>query len=307
VPRKRRLEFEDAVYHVISRGNYRKDLFTQRGAGERFEETLLETVDRCGWKVYAYVIMSNHYHLAVRTPEPNLVAGMQWLQSTFATRFNRYRNERGHVFQGRYKAILIGADRPLLGLIDYIHLNPVRAGICEVAGLRRFRLSSYPKYWRKRVRDGLERKGVLGLCDQPDSVEGMRRYALRLEASEAADPAARDRLWKAFCRGWFIGPEDQKRELAKELAQAHPDVDWELTDYAELKEARWEWMVEEELKRRGKSEEDVGKDAKGAHYKAEIAWRLRRETTAGNPWIAKRLNMGHPSRVSNLIREIRNV
>ncbi|MFQ3224915.1 MAG: putative transposase [Lentimonas sp.] len=96
----------------------------------------METVERCGWKLHAYVIMSNHYHLAVETPEPNLADGMKWLRSTFAIRFNRLRNERGHVFQGRDKSILIGEERPLLGLIDYIHLNPVRAGICPLETLR---------------------------------------------------------------------------------------------------------------------------------------------------------------------------
>ena len=73
--------YPEATYHIISRGNYRKDLFAQRGSGEAFERTIFEVVERCGWDLFAYVIMSNHYHLALRTPEPNLVAGMKWLQS----------------------------------------------------------------------------------------------------------------------------------------------------------------------------------------------------------------------------------
>lgn len=93
MPRKRRIEYAGAIYHVISRGNYRKDLFTQGKNGVAFEESLFEAVERCGWKLYAYVIMSNHYHLAVETPSPNLVAGMKWLQGTFATRFNRWHKE----------------------------------------------------------------------------------------------------------------------------------------------------------------------------------------------------------------------
>ena len=141
MPRKQRIEYPGAIYHVMSRGNYRKELFLRQNTGEAFERCLFEAVDRCGWKLHAYVIMSNHFHLVVETPEPNLVVGMKWLQSTFATRFNRLRKERGHVFQGRYKAILIGSDRPLLGLVDYVHLNPVRAKICTLPELKSYTLS----------------------------------------------------------------------------------------------------------------------------------------------------------------------
>ena len=101
MPSMQRIEYPGAIYHVINRGKYRKELFLKQNTGEAFERCLFEIVDRCGWKLHAYVIMSNHYHLAVETPEPNLVVGMKWLQSTFATRFNRLRKERGHVFQGR--------------------------------------------------------------------------------------------------------------------------------------------------------------------------------------------------------------
>jgi REP element-mobilizing transposase RayT len=113
--RKPRLEFEGAIYHVINRGNYRKDLFNEKGAAEAFERTLFEACEKCGWVVHAYVLMSNHYHLALETPEANLVQGMAWLQGTFANRFNRFRGERGHVFQSRYQSILIEEGRPCSG------------------------------------------------------------------------------------------------------------------------------------------------------------------------------------------------
>ena len=94
MPRQQRIEYPGAVYHVLNRGNYRKELFLKEKTGEAFERCQFDVVSRCGLKLHAYVSMSNHYHLAVETPEPNLVAGMQWLQSTFATRFNRFRKER---------------------------------------------------------------------------------------------------------------------------------------------------------------------------------------------------------------------
>lgn len=304
MPRKQRIEYPGAVHHVISRGNYRKELFLNEGSGEAFEGSLFEAVERCGWKLHAYVIMSNHYHLAVETPEPNLVVGMKWLQSTFATRFNRFRKERGHVFQGRYKAILIGDDRPFLGLVDYIHLNPVRAGICRLAELKDYALSSYPKYFRRVVRNGLCRRDFLSILDEPDSLGGMHRYARHLELLEEGDPKQRDALAKRYCRGWFIGAKDEKKALEKDLRERHPDVVWEGSELKELNEVMWDGLVEEALVAAGRSEADLRAEPKGARWKAEIARMLRAQTTAGNPWIAQRLHMGHPSRVTNLIRKI---
>ena len=92
--RKLRLEYAGACYHVLNRGgDYRRELFTGKGAAESFQACLLETAARCGWRVHAFVVMSNHYHLAVETPEPNLSEGR--LQGTWATRFNRFRGESG--------------------------------------------------------------------------------------------------------------------------------------------------------------------------------------------------------------------
>lgn len=92
--------------------------------------------------MHAWCIMSNHYHLAVRTPRANLVEGMRWLQGTFAVRFNGLRQERGHLFQGRYKSMVVDPDEGLGPLCHYIHLNPVRARLTEVDGLRTRRWTS---------------------------------------------------------------------------------------------------------------------------------------------------------------------
>ncbi|MGJ8638520.1 MAG: transposase [Opitutaceae bacterium] len=302
MPRKQRIQFPGAVYHVISRGNYRKELFLSENTGKAFERALFETVERCGWKLHAYVIMSNHYHLAVETPEPNLVDGMKWLQSTFATRFNRLRGERGHVFQGRYKSILIGEDRPLLGLIDYIHLNPVRAGICAVEGLKSYALSSYPKYFKRSPMDALHREDFPGTLDLPDSLAGMNRYAKHLALSEVQDSKQKEALMKQYCRGWFIGSKETKKALAKDIAKQHPGIDWEGADLQELNESKWELLVAHELKHAGKTKTNIANEPKGATWKIKIAKTLRKQTTAKNSWIAQRLNMGHPSRVSNLIQ-----
>ena len=105
MPRQTRMESAGAFYYVLNRGNYRQKVFTVGQSGEQFERTLFEACGRFGWRLHAYMLMSNHYHLALETPEPNLAVGMQWLQSTFANRFNRIVRERGHVFQGRVRGI----------------------------------------------------------------------------------------------------------------------------------------------------------------------------------------------------------
>ena len=109
--RKLRLEYPGACYHVINRGNYRADVFRTPGAQAAFESCLFAACEKSGWQLHAFVIMRNHYHLAMATPQGNLVAGMQRLQATFANRFNRLRGERGHLFQGRYKALLVGSSQ----------------------------------------------------------------------------------------------------------------------------------------------------------------------------------------------------
>src|SRR5476651_2071950 len=129
MPRKLRIQYAGALYHVINRGNYRRDVFESAGAAQAFIAVLEEVLPRFGWRLHAYVIMRNHFHLALETSRPNLVEGMHWLQSTYATRFNRFRGERGHLFQGRYQAILVENLSALGRVVDYLHLNPVRAGM----------------------------------------------------------------------------------------------------------------------------------------------------------------------------------
>src|SRR5688572_8608831 len=141
--RKLRLEFPGAIYHVINRGNYRAWIFGDSGARSAFQSCLFEACERSQWLLHAFVIMGNHFHLAVETPQGNLVAGMQWLQSTFATRFNRWRREHGHLFQGRYKSLFVEKGLALGQLCHYIHLNPVRAKLVDVAHLASYVHSSY--------------------------------------------------------------------------------------------------------------------------------------------------------------------
>ena len=125
-----RVEFAGAFYHVMARGNRREDIFFNDDDRRFFLKTLSDACGRTGWKVHAWVLMNNHYHLLIETPEPNLVEGMKWLQNTYTRRLNTKHGLWGRVFGDRYKAVLVegGSVDYFTTLLDYIHLNPARAG-----------------------------------------------------------------------------------------------------------------------------------------------------------------------------------
>ena len=128
-----RLEFAGALYHVTSRGDRLEDIYNSDEDREAFLEVLAEVCARYNWKCHAYCLMSNHYHLLVETPDANLSKGMRHLNGVYTQRFNREHKEAGHLFQGRYKAILVDKKNYLLELARYIVLNPVRAEMVRVA------------------------------------------------------------------------------------------------------------------------------------------------------------------------------
>lgn len=129
-----RLEFSGALWHVTSRGNEQRPIFADDEDRTRFLEVLDRVTTMFRWRLYAYVLMGNHYHLLLETQEPNLAAGMRQLNGITTQAFNRRHRRTGHLLQGRYKAILVERERHLLELVRYLALNPVRAGLVKSAG-----------------------------------------------------------------------------------------------------------------------------------------------------------------------------
>ena len=129
-----RLEFAHALYHVTSRGNRREDIYHDDADRQAWLSLLARVCKRFNWTVHAYCLMSNHYHLLVETPEPNLSAGMRQLNGVYTQLSNRAHGRVGHVFQGRFKAIVVDKDNYLLELARYVVLNPVRAGMVQDPG-----------------------------------------------------------------------------------------------------------------------------------------------------------------------------
>jgi REP element-mobilizing transposase RayT len=128
-----RLEFPGALWHITSRGNEKRPIFTDEADREEMLGILGRTVRRCRWRLHAYVLMGNHYHLLLETPEPNLSDGMHDLNGLYTQRFNRRHDRVGHLFQGRFKGILVERESHLLEVTRYVVLNPVRAGLVEAA------------------------------------------------------------------------------------------------------------------------------------------------------------------------------
>ena len=127
--RKLRVQYPDAIYHLMNRGDRREPIFKDDADRKRFLETLAEACVKTQWQVHAYCLMTNHFHLVVETPQANLVPGMKWFLGTFTSRFNRRHRLSGHLFSGRYKCLVVdgSGDGYLRTVCDYAHLNPVRA------------------------------------------------------------------------------------------------------------------------------------------------------------------------------------
>ncbi|MGS2723489.1 REP-associated tyrosine transposase [Porticoccus sp. GXU_MW_L64] len=128
-----RLEFAGALYHVTSRGDRREDIYESNEDRALFLEILGDVCSQYNWVCHAYCLMSNHYHLLIETPDANLSGGMRQLNGVYTQGFNRNHGRTGHVYQGRYKAILVDKNSYLLEVARYIVLNPVRAGMVRSA------------------------------------------------------------------------------------------------------------------------------------------------------------------------------
>lgn len=296
--RKPRLQFPGAIYHVYSRGNYRKALFTDPGSGEAFESALFQAAECSNWLLHAYAIMPNHYHAVIETPDGNLSSGMQWLQGTFANRFNRRRGEHGHAFQGRYNSPLVETGEHLRRVVDYVHLNFVRAGLLSLSQLRHQGLSSYRRFWQAELPPRLVRRGFLNALSLPDNLHSMQAYENWLCNREEGNPDMEQDLKNEFHRTWAIGSIEFQRAIQERFARSAPAQDWGGPELKELMKGNWENLVRAELRLRQMSEMDLFISPKLATWKIEISRLLRSQTNASNRWIAQRLHMGHPSNIS---------
>jgi len=172
--RQWRIQYPGALYHVLSRGNDHQDIFLSEKDKQSFLESIADLTERFAVEAYAFVLMDNHYHLLLKTVRPNLSKAMQWLGTAYTRRFNLRNNKSGHLFQGRYKSILIENDAYLLRLSCYIHRNPLIAGMVQRLG--DYPWSSYRYYaYKKKPPSWLTTDPILAQLHAADKHSAYRR------------------------------------------------------------------------------------------------------------------------------------
>lgn len=205
-----RIEYPDAVYHVTSRGNDRQNIFKKSLDREHFLNTLHSVNDRYNWICHAYCLMDNHYHLLIETPDGNLSFGMRQINGVYTQSFNKRYRKSGHVFQGRYKAVLIQKDSHLLEVGRYIVLNPVRAGVAEKP--EGWAWSSYC------ATAGYEMPPPCLTVDWILSQFGMKKKAAITKYRQfVRDGINRESIWKNLKGQSLIGEDDFVVEFAEYL------------------------------------------------------------------------------------------
>lgn len=289
--RQPRVEFPGAIYHLMSRGDRREDIFLDDVDRQDFLKTLAETCQKTGWQLHAYCLMRNHFHLIAETPEPNLVDGMRWLLSTYTIRLNHRHKLFGHVFSGRYKSLLVDGDSPgyLRTVCDYVHLNPVRASLIApeeplIAWSSLHWYTAAPAHRPSWIRvDRL--LGEHGLREDTPATRAEFLRRMEDRRNEEND----EQSLQTIRRGWCHGSAEFRQQLL-DLVQARPGPASHLQN--ETSARRADRILAEELARLGRSREQLIKLRKNDPDKLAIAARLRKETTLTLQDIAQRLNLG---------------
>ena len=223
--RQWRIEYKEAIYHILSRGNQRQEIFKTDKDREQFLELLGIASIRFKLEIYAYVLMGNHYHILLKTKNANLSKAMQWIGSTYTRRYNIKYKQSGHLFQSRFKSILVENETYLLRLSYYIHRNPLRARL--IRRLADYRWSSYQAYAYKKTKTPfwLNTDFVLSKLEIRDK----HRY-YRTKSQNYADETRKIREEVKF--GLLYGSEQFVNKLKAKYKKSITDV--ELTQYNRL-------------------------------------------------------------------------
>jgi len=301
-----RIEFEGAVYHVFNQGHDRTDLFATADAAQAFVEGLGEAAGRMRWRIHAFCLTRNRYHLALETPHGNLANGVHWLQSAFGNRFHRFRGGKGRAFRDRYRAILVEPGAVLSDLVDGIHAEPVRAGLVGADQIASFRWSSL----RHFARGGPDRRPAWLCADWlpgsgglPDTEAGWRDAVSRLRRIAADPGSGLSGRFDLLSRGWAHGGEAFLRRCREEAGRLSAAGDWGGSPLSAGNRREWETRLEAGARALERPLSAAAADPKSAPWKVALAAWLKRHTSATNRWLTERLNMGPPDAVSRYVGE----
>lgn len=308
VARKLRFEFEGAVYHVLNRGNYRRALFETDGAAASFERCLDETAVRHEWRVHAFVIMRNHFHLALETPKPNLSVGMKYLQGTWANRFNRYRGQTGRPFQGRFKALHVEPGHALAQVANYIHLNPVRAKVVTIETPASFRWSSLRWYLQPKRPPWLMAETLLAEAGSlVDTPADWKRYVAYLGVLAEDSPGEREEKYGNMAKGWVVGTKEYRVSLIQQMRDAQlclqraSHLGDEAGDRRRFREELWRERLDAIAAMANIKLDELG-HRKSDAQKVFLAALMKATTDVSNQWLSAHLRMGTPASAGEFIR-----
>lgn len=294
--RKRRTLSNQGIYHVHNRAELGLPIFESDGAKSVFLETVFDVTGRLGWQLHAFAVMSNHFHLGVTTPGGDLDIGMHRILSAFSNKHAAFRGCPGHVFQSRY-----GAHHYPLGpkagtKIDYIHLNPVAAGIIPFDALRDYPWTSFRSLWHPELRSGLVLGSTIGLIyGLRDDHLGWEAYEQRLRAthiSETHGPSDEE-LFK-LVRKNKVGSLPRLPGIPPELGKRGDTLRAE-------RQAKLEQLLVEELAKANLTDADLAGMSKGAQAKLNLALAISSKAIVDSAWLATRLHMGSASYVRKLL------
>lgn len=305
-----RIEFPDACYHVLCRGDRREPIFEDDGDRRTFLRTLDEVCERSAWRIFAWVLMPNHYHFVLQTPQANLVAGMKWFQNTYTRRYNTRHKSSGHLFGGRYKAILVEAtaDGYMEALIDYVHLNPVRAGLIGAGkGLLDFPWSSLACGYGVPVAQRASWLAVvegLGLLGFRDDARDRRRYVERLEkrAQENATGPQQE-LRATLQRGWYWGTQQFREKMLSLSRRGVSNRTYRSSALGHQLDRRGATIWIEKAMRHFDAR-DVSPREADRPVRLAAAWALHHRSNQPQAWIADQLALRSAANVSQQVRRI---
>jgi len=298
--RRPRIQYPDAIYHVMTRGSGRMDIVRDDEDRNRLRDELGQAALRCNWRVYAFVILSNHLHVVLKTPQPNLARGMQAFLSSYANVWSRRHQFSGQIFQGRYRTDLVEDESYLWSVTRYVHLNPVRAGLVEHP--REWAWSSYPGYARKEQRlEWVAYDELLSSCDGTlggsDPAGSYRRYVTAGLSEPVESP------WTKAHQGWILGSRKFVDRVGA-MVQGEPGLRRRRASRL-VKGVSLSRVCDAVCTLYGVKRSELSRRGNRHPARAALAYLARRRTAATNTELADLLGLSRAESVPNLTRRFR--